>query len=150
MDERGSDERGAGGGVAIRTYVEQVQQHRGDFIEACIWASLMHACTPQTHKHGCRETERQTDRQANRQKVVVGVRSFSSLSHLRRRRRDTHREHGNASRRGSVTLGSGARDTKLLLRQRGEEGGGGTGLELRSESRVAGTNSKSLEKGPRY
>ena len=88
---------------------------------------VLNACVHATNI----QTRIQRDRQTGRQKVVVGVRSFSSLSHLlrrrrRRRRRDTHREHGNASRRGSVTLGSGARDTKLLLRQRGEKESGGT------------------------
>lgn len=54
---------GGGSGVAIRTYVEQVQRHRGDFIEACIWASLMRACTPRAYVETDEETDRQTDKQ---------------------------------------------------------------------------------------
>lgn len=37
----------------------------GDFIEACIWASLMRACTPQTYVETDEETDRQTFRQAD-------------------------------------------------------------------------------------
>lgn len=38
---------GGGCGVAIRTYVEQVQQHRGDFIEA-MHLSVLNTCVHAT------------------------------------------------------------------------------------------------------
>ena len=148
---RGAVTSRGGGGVAIRTYVEQVQQHRGDFIEACIWASLMHACTPQTYKHGYRETDRQVDRKwslvcvrspllAIFFVVVVVVVVVTRIVNTAMRRGAEVSPLAVARETPSYCFVSEERRKVVAQKE------GGQGWSSRAESRITRTNSRSLKK----
>lgn len=57
---------GAEAGVVLQfALMSSKCSNTGDFVEACIWASLMRACTPQTYVETDEETDRQTFRQSD-------------------------------------------------------------------------------------
>lgn len=62
---RGREERGRETEWLQFALMSSKCSNTGDFIEACIWASLMRACTPQTYVETDEETDRQTFRQAD-------------------------------------------------------------------------------------